>query len=118
MATGNTHPSRAAGQRRSWKSWTLLTLIAVAAALSWQWDWISGQASAATAFGARTACSCRFVGGRDLRSCKGDFVAGMEAVFLSQDVDAQSVTATVPMISSDTAHFHEGFGCVLESWED
>jgi hypothetical protein len=119
MATGNkVSGSRMGGQRRSWKSWTLLAMVVAAAALLWQWDWISGQASAATAFGAKTACSCRFVGGRDLASCQGDFVPGMEAVFVSQDVDEQSVTATVPLVSSSTAHFHDGFGCVLDSWED
>jgi hypothetical protein len=119
MATGNKgSASHLGGQRRSWKSWTLLAVVVVAAALAWQWEWLSGQASAATAFGAKTACSCHFVGGRDLDSCQGDFVPGMEAVFVSQDDGEQSVTATVPLISSDTAHFHDGFGCVLDSWED
>ncbi len=115
MATGNTRQS---ANRRSWKSWTLLALALGGAALFWQWDAISGKASAATAFGAKTACSCHFIGGRDLASCQGDFVPGMGAVFVSQDEGEQSVTATVPLISRDTAHFHEGFGCVLDSWDD
>ncbi len=115
MATGNTGQ---AARRRGWKSWTLLATVAAGAALFWQWDDLSGQASAATAFGAKSACSCHYIGGRDLDSCQGDFVPGMAAVFVSQDADEQSVTATVPLVSSDTAHFHEGFGCVLDSWED
>lgn len=119
MATGNTPGNSGQhGQRRSWKSWTLLAVVAAAAGLFWQWDWIGGQASAATAFGAKTACSCRFIGGRDLDSCQGDFVPGMETVFVSQDLDEQSVTATIPLVSSTTAHFHAGFGCVLDSWDN
>ena len=115
MATGN---ARIGSQRGRWKGWTLLVVAVVGAALFWQWDEISGKASAATAFGAKTACSCHYLGGRDLDSCEGDFVPGMGAVFLSQDDGEQSVTATVPLVSSDTAHFHEGFGCVLDSWAD
>lgn len=115
MATGNT---RNRTRHRSWKGWALLAVAAAAAALAWQWEAISGQASAATAFGAKTACSCRYLGGRELASCQGDFVPGMGAVFVTQDESEQSVTATVPLVSKDTAHFHEGFGCVLDSWED
>ncbi len=119
MATGNTRAAgRATDQRRSWKSWTLLALAILAVLLFWQWGSIGGQASAATAYAAKTACSCRYLGGRDLDSCQGDFVAGMGAVFVSQDETEQSVTATVPLVSSDTAHFHSGFGCVLDNWDD
>lgn len=115
MATGNRGSSTGG---RSWKSWALAGLAVVGAGLWWNGAAISGQAAAGTAYGARTACSCRYLGGRDLASCKGDFVPGMSLVFLSEDEADMSVTATVPLIASDTARFREGFGCVLDSWED
>jgi hypothetical protein len=115
MATAKTGPK---GGRRSWKGWALAGLAVTGAGLWWNGDAISGQAAAGTAYGARTACSCRHLGGRDLASCKGDFIPGMGLVFLSEDESEKSVTATVPLVASDTARFREGFGCVLDSWED
>ena len=41
----------------------------------------------------------------------------MEVVFLSEDAEAKSVTARVPLIASATATYREGFGCLLEPWE-
>jgi hypothetical protein len=42
----------------------------------------------------------------------------MELVFLSDDEVARSVTAYVPLLASDTARYREGFGCVLDPWEN
>lgn len=96
---------------------TILVLLFAAGAIFWwfQGTAIAGNADAGTGYGAKTACSCRFVAGRDLDDCRNDFVPGMEIVMLSEDEDAQSVTARVPLIRSQTAVFREGFGCVLES---
>ena len=76
-----------------------------------------GYTAAGTAYSARVACSCRHVGGRDLEDCAKDKLAGMELVTLSEDVEAKSVTARFPLLSSDTATYREGFGCVLDPWE-
>ncbi|GGC29235.1 hypothetical protein GCM10011371_15940 [Novosphingobium marinum] len=72
----------------------------------------------AASFGARVACPCRYISGRPLETCKDDFEEGMDLVFLSEDEEARSVTATVPLIASQTATFREGQGCVLEGWRD
>jgi hypothetical protein len=79
---------------------------------------LNGYARTGAAFGARTACSCRYVAGRSLRDCKKDFEPGMQAVFLSDDVDEKSVTATVPLLARETARFRAGYGCLLDRWED
>ena len=42
----------------------------------------------------------------------------MELVFLSDDEEERSVTARVPLLSSATARYREGFGCVLDPWKD
>lgn len=78
---------------------------------------ITGYAEVSTAYAARVACSCRHIGGRDLEDCGKDRLAGMELVTLVEDVEARSVTARFPLLSSDTATFREGYGCVLEPWE-
>lgn len=98
---------------------TVLALLAIALIVG-VWAYratISGYASAGTSFGARIACSCRFVGGRELGDCEEDFEPGMEMVFLSEDAAAKSVTAYIPLVESQTATYREGYGCVLEKWE-
>jgi hypothetical protein len=40
----------------------------------------------------------------------------MSLVRLSEDDRAKSVTASVPLLASETATYREGFGCVLEKW--
>lgn len=78
---------------------------------------ITGYTGAGTAYSAHVACSCRHIGGRDLKDCAKDRLAGMELVTLSEDAEAKSVTARFPLLSSDTATYREGYGCVLEKWE-
>ena len=105
------------GRRRIWPQ-VLLALIVLVAAAGWFYrEPIAGYTTTGTAFGARTACSCRYIAGRPLEDCEKDFEPGMEVVFLSEDEEEKSVTARVPLIASATATYREGFGCVLEPWE-
>lgn len=96
----------------------VLLVLVVTAALAWfNRGPIQGYSSVATSYAARVACSCRFVAGRDLEDCAKDKLAGMEMVSLSENPDAQSVTASIPFIQTATASNRAGYGCVLESWE-
>lgn len=98
--------------------WVLcLALVGVGGAVWANRTVIGGYGEVGTAYAARVACSCRFVAGRSLESCEGDKVSGMELVSLSDDVEARSVTATFPLVTSTTATYREGYGCVLEQWE-
>lgn len=118
MATAkrSTHQS-APGRRRIWPQ-VLLALIVLVAAVGWLYrEPLAGYTTAGTAFGARTACSCRYIAGRGLEDCEKDFEPGMAVVFLSDDPATKSVTARVPLIASATARYREGFGCVLEPWD-
>ena len=93
-------------------------LLALAAGSAWFYrEPIAGYSAAGTAFGARTACSCRYIAGRPIGDCEKDFEPGMELVFLSDDPETKTVTARVPLIASATARYREGFGCMLEPWE-
>ena len=78
---------------------------------------IGGFAEVGTSYAARVACSCRFVAGRSLEDCEKDKLAGMELVTLADDPGAKSVTARFPLVTSHTATYREGYGCVLEPWE-
>lgn len=97
---------------------TVLVLLAMAIVVA-VWAYrapLTAYAAAGTSYGARVACSCRFVGGRDLADCEKDFEPGMEMVYLSEDTEAKSVTAYIPLVASETATYREGYGCVLEKW--
>lgn len=102
--------------RRSW-TFAFVALAAIAgAALFVYREPIAGYAGAGTAYSARVACSCRYVAGRSLEDCGKDQLAGMELVMLSEDAEAKSVTATFPLVQSDTAIYRSGYGCVLQPW--
>lgn len=105
-------------RRRIWPR-ALLGVVVIAGAVGWYYRApIAGYTQVGTAFGARTACSCRYVAGREIGDCKKDFEPGMELVFLSDDEAEKSVTARVPLLSSATARYREGYGCVLEPWKE
>ncbi|MFM5949546.1 MAG: hypothetical protein ACKOPM_10015, partial [Novosphingobium sp.] len=89
MATVKPNPAtRSPWRRRA----LLLGLALLAALLAVFWKPLNGYAQTGSAYGARVACSCRFVGGRSLEDCRKDFEPGMELVRLSEDAKARSVT--------------------------
>ncbi len=120
MANSRTKSARSAGTRKTprWV-WVLAVAALAIAAIGWFYRApITGTAGAGTAYAARVACSCRFVGGRNLEDCGKDLLTGMELITLKEDVDAKSVTARFPFIISETATYRKGYGCVLEKWRD
>ena len=93
----------------------LFGLAVLAGTVFWLYrEPIHGYSGAGAAYGARMACSCRFLAGRELSDCRKDFEPGMQFVFLSEDEEEHSVTAYVPLLASQTATFRDGPGCVLE----
>ncbi len=73
---------------------------------------IRAQARLGASYGAHVACSCRYVQGRDLQSCKTDFEPGMEMVSLADDPANKRVTASVPLLAKAVAERRSEFGCV------
>ena len=96
--------------------WVLLGFAVLAGMIVLAWPRVEGYAMTGSAYGARVACSCRFVGGRPLGDCRKDFEPGMDLITLSEDTAARSVTARFPMVARQTATYREGWGCVLEPW--
>jgi len=91
----------------------LLILLAV---FAYNFAFIKGQLAVGTAYGARVACSCHYIGARDLTDCEKDFEPGMEVIGLAIDDTKKRVTASVPLMASATAEFREGWGCVMLGW--
>jgi hypothetical protein len=115
MATAK---ARGIRRRPLWLKVALVLIIALAV-LGWLYrEPLYGYAETGAAVGARNTCACRYVAGRSLKDCKKDFEPKMEAVFLSDDEDAKSVTGYVPLIASETATYRKGYGCVLEPWDE
>ncbi|QYJ07251.1 hypothetical protein [Qipengyuania flava] len=98
--------------------WLLLIVIALLAA-AWfaLGEGLRKTGGVGSAYAARVACSCRFVAGRSLDDCAKDKLEGMELISLSENVEAKSVTASIPFVAADTATLREGYGCVLKEWQ-
>ena len=109
-------------RRRLWPRILLVLLLVLASVAAVAWfanrTAINGYAMAGASYAARVGCSCRYIGGRSIGDCAKDKVAGMELVSLSDDPASKSVTARFPLVASQTATYREGYGCVLEKWED
>lgn len=117
MATAPPDALPPAPQRRGRRA-LLLVAGALAALLAWFWQPLNARAELATSYGAHAGCACRHIAGRALDTCRGDFEPGMSLVTLSEDSEARSVTARFPLLSSQTATYRPGRGCLLERWED
>ncbi len=115
MATGKTTSKEPLNKRRVASYIGALFLLILIALLAYNHAFIKGQLNVGTAYGARIACSCHYVGGRDIGDCEKDFEPGMELIGLSVDEQRKRVTASVPMVASATAEFREGWGCILLS---
>ena len=97
--------------------WIYLALAAAAlplVLLAWNWSVLRARAQVGAGFGARVTCSCRYVEGRSMESCKGDKEPGMWAVSLKDLPETQSVSAAVPLLASRIARYQPGWGCLLE----
>jgi hypothetical protein len=114
LATAKARRTARKTNRLVWIGGAIVGLLALWAAFG---SAALGYARAGTAYGARVACSCRFVAGRSLEDCAKDKLKGMELVSLSDDVDRKSVTARMLILASDTATYREGYGCVLARWD-
>ena len=114
MATATSNPAVKAPRSRLRMARNIASVLFVILILwlVWNWDSIKGQAQLGAAYGAHVACSCRYIEGRDLKSCETDFEPGMELVGLSDDTENKRVTASVPFLAEAVAERRGEFGCV------
>ncbi len=93
-----------------------LAAIAVLAALllGWTAHAMRGRAQLGAAYAARLTCSCRYVEGRTIGSCRTDKEPGMSMVRIDDRPETKSVKASVPLLARRTARFKPGWGCLLD----
>jgi hypothetical protein len=96
-----------------WKIVVALLLIALIGFAAWQYPTWKRQSEVGAAYGARMGCSCRYVQGRDIASCRTDAEPGMEIVSIEHVESERAVRASVPLLASRIARYEGATGCVL-----
>lgn len=101
---------------KRWYVWgpVLLLCLIAGAWLGLKYSSTGKRAEVAAGYVAHVVCSCRYVGNRDMASCKTDFEPGMEIVKVEDDGDKRRITAKVPFLASRTATFDPEYGCALD----
>jgi hypothetical protein len=74
---------------------------------------LRGMAHIGTGYVAKELCSCIFVGGRSLESCRPDIPESMDRIRV--ELLADGVRAFVPGLAERVARHESGFGCTLGS---
>lgn len=118
MATAKTNSSGGTGKGRIALYIVGLFILILVGVFFYNLKFIQGQLDVGTSYGARVACSCHYVGGRDITDCEKDFEPGMEVIGLSLDDEKKRVTASALFMESATAEFREGWGCVILTDEE
>ena len=117
MATAKPHRFHRTGPRRHRvRNGVIAVLLLAALGIAFFWHRLQAQALIAASYGARVACTCHYIEGRGLTDCRKDFEPGMALVMLSDNAEARTITARVPLIASQTSSFRDGAGCQLQSW--
>jgi hypothetical protein len=103
-------------RRINWRTVAVVAAGLILAYGAWHWSIWQARASIAAGFGARIACSCRYVEGRDIKSCRSDFAGlpSMWIVRLSDRPEERAVDASVPLLARRSARAVPGFGCVID----
>ena len=82
-----------------WLAIAVFWAILVVAALAW--EWMRDRATVGAGYVAKEVCSCVFVGGRSLDSCRADVPASMDRVQVELGEDR--VKASVPALTERIA---------------
>lgn len=85
--------------------------------VGWHWSAWRHHAVMASALSARLVCSCHYIDGRDIKSCKGDLAGlkGLALVRLSDVPGDHAVRASVPLLASAQSRFEPGHGCLPDT---
>ena len=101
---------------RRWWLWVPLGIVlgALGVWLALKFTATGKRAELGAGYIAHVVCSCRYVGNRDMASCKTDFEPGTEIVDVKDDPERRRVTASVPLFASRTATYDPEYGCALD----
>ncbi len=91
----------------------MLILVTLAGLLfAYNFSSIKGKAQLGADYSAHIVCSCRYIAGRDLKSCLTDLEPGMEMVSVTDDPVHKRITARVPSLAYGVAERRGKFGCI------
>ena len=92
-----------------WIAIVALWVVLVAAALGF--EHLRERVSLGAGYVAKEVCSCVFVGGRSLASCRPDVPATMDRIQV--ELGSDRVRAFIPGLGERIARHEPPFGCVL-----
>lgn len=93
--------------------WVIAIMVMITGYAVWQFPSFKAEAEVGAAYAARVGCACRYVQGRDIKSCESDFMPGMEFISLTDVPENKSVIGSAPLLASRTAQFSGKSGCIL-----
>ncbi len=102
---------------RRWWIWgpIVLALLLIGGWAALKFTTTGKRAELGAGYIAHVVCSCRYVGNREMNSCKTDFEPGTEIVKVTEDPARRSITASVPLLASRTATYDPEYGCALDA---
>jgi hypothetical protein len=115
MATA-TSPAQTKKPLSRWKVAGVIAFALFVLAMIWlafNFSSLKGRAQLGAAYSAHVVCSCRYIAGRDMKSCLSDLEPGTEIVSLTDDPENKRVLASVPILASAAAERRDKFGCIV-----
>jgi hypothetical protein len=109
-----------AAQRKRFRRWWLWAPALLLCLLAGAWFGLKSSSTGQRAelgagYIAHVVCSCRYVGNRDMASCKPDCEPGTEIVSVEDDTAKRRITASVPLLAKRSAQFDPEYGCTLDT---
>ena len=89
----------------------LVVVVLALAGAGYAYGRLRGMASVGAGYVAKEMCSCVFVAGRSLESCRPDVPESMDRV--RAELLPDGVRGLVPGLADRVARFEPGFGCTL-----
>ena len=114
-ASSTTPKSPGRRQFSRWWVWgpVLLASLLAGAWLGLRYTSTGTRAELAAGYVAHVTCSCRYVGLRDMASCRTDLEPGSEIVRIEEDLARKTIIARVPLLATRRARFDGAYGCTL-----
>lgn len=99
--------------RPKWIAILLLLLIIIYLII--QFPVFQKKAELGSAYAAQVGCSCHFIEGRSIGSCETDLEEAAWMVSMAAGDSEGTVTGSVPVLASRTAHYDKLMGCQLQA---
>lgn len=89
-------------------------LLLAAGAGAWYLPHLRASVEVGAGYVAKQTCSCVFVGGRSLASCRADLMASVDRIEAELLDTGEGVRAWLPLLGERVARHEAPYGCTLE----